>query len=196
MASLNHQQQQGLSLIEMLITALLGALILLAVGTSMSAITRTQTTIQDYEQVQDTLRFTTAFMGRKLRTAQGVSDFNRTEFTLNFSENPSPPTKTERFYWDATQNQLRFQDDDTLRDVVVAYDVVRLSFRYAQYHHEEEIVFVEYDEVDIAQPIIAVEMTMDLASRALPDQNIRHTHTQTMMLRNAFTKKSQPKQGE
>lgn len=194
MASLNHQQQQGLSLVEMLITVLLGALILLAVGTSMSAITRTQATIQGYEQVQDTLRFTTAFMGRSLRTAQEVSDFNRTEFTLNFSENP----KTERFYWDATQNQLRFQEDDgTLRDEVVAYDVVRLSFRYAQYHSnrpEEEIVFVEYDEVDIAQSIIAVEMTMDLASRAQPDQKMRHT--QTMMLRNAFTKKSQPKQGE
>lgn len=66
---MTHQQQQGFTLIELLVALAIGALLLMGIGSSIAAITQAQNLTRDYEQVQETLRFTTSLISRSLRTA-------------------------------------------------------------------------------------------------------------------------------
>lgn len=61
--------QQGFTLIELLVALAIGALLLAGLASSMAAITQAQNLTRDYEQVQETLRFTTNLISRSLRTA-------------------------------------------------------------------------------------------------------------------------------
>lgn len=63
------KQQQGFTLIELLVALAIGALLLMGIGSSIAAITQAQNLTRDYEQVQETLRFTTNLISRSLRTA-------------------------------------------------------------------------------------------------------------------------------
>lgn len=67
------RQQKGFSLIEMLVTLLLGAILMLALANTMSAVSRSQGLIDDYERIQETLRFTTSIISRSLRTAEHLT---------------------------------------------------------------------------------------------------------------------------
>lgn len=86
--------QQGLTLVEMLVTALVGALVLVAVGTSIGTITQTQSRIDAYEQAQETLRFTTSLLDTSLRTAKSVKQVKNKEITLNRAASGRLDSKT------------------------------------------------------------------------------------------------------
>lgn len=64
--------QHGFTLVELLVVMAIGALLLTAIVTSFSAILQTQSRVQAYDDLQDTLRFTTALMTRSLRSADRV----------------------------------------------------------------------------------------------------------------------------
>ena len=72
------ERQQGFTLIELLVTLVIGMVLLLALGASLTAITRSQQLVDDYEQIQETLRFTTAVMSRGLRSSQGILETSST----------------------------------------------------------------------------------------------------------------------
>ncbi|MDR9468853.1 prepilin-type N-terminal cleavage/methylation domain-containing protein [Marinospirillum sp.] len=70
----SRQANQGFSLVEMLVALALGALMMAGIASSFTAITQAQQLTRDYEQVQETLRFTTAMISRSLRTAEHLAN--------------------------------------------------------------------------------------------------------------------------
>uniref|UniRef100_UPI003A84418F PilW family protein n=1 Tax=Marinospirillum sp. TaxID=2183934 RepID=UPI003A84418F len=61
-----QDQQLGLGLVEMLVTALIGGILLVSIATAISAMTQTQNRIDEYERLQESLRFVIHLAGRSL----------------------------------------------------------------------------------------------------------------------------------
>ncbi|SFC37463.1 prepilin-type N-terminal cleavage/methylation domain-containing protein [Marinospirillum celere] len=181
--------QQGFTLIEMLVALALGALMMTGIAASFSAMTQTQSLTRDYEQIQETLRFTTSLISRSLRTAEELvnePDDNAPTDANQFSvrrvgddERRSCNGQTpdaefyETYYQPAGTNQLACRvsrvegtQQSWEGEEVIAYGISSFNLTCLAYSHEDEQRNTDYDacsDVDPAQ-VIAVKFMLTFDS--------------------------------
>lgn len=197
-----HESQQGFTLVELLVVMAIGALLLTAIVTSFSAILQTQSRVQGYEEVQETLRFTTALMTQSLRRAE-VTEVSDTSLTIKRTSAGSTrdclgnEVENNEYDWEETfttvgRTLVCEVDGDHLPDVVsevVAYEVESLSFQCAPYINTAPAVFDACGNFSGAvHRIIAVQINIELSLDATQTGLNDFEHIFTITLRRYLNK--------
>lgn len=205
-------RHQGFTLIEMLVALALGALMMAGIAASFSAITQTQNLTRDYEQIQETLRFTTSLISRSLRTADMLvhdPTENAPTDTNQFSvqrigdnerrscNGQTPDTDTEfyeTYYQPTGSNQLACRvsstdgsSPDWAGTEVIAYGIENFSLQCLLYDDSDELTEAEYVSCDgvVHDAVIAVKITLqfDAGEFARLESYPNHIFTATLRSR-------------
>lgn len=201
-----QDQQLGLGLVEMLVTALIGGILLVSIATAISAMTQTQNRIDEYERLQESLRFVIHLAGRSLRTAEELIEAQDNHLTIQRraekngvlactgKEMSRGKKWTERFALE--QGQLRCRVEQTgyaVTTETLAYDLAELGWRYAVYNVENEAQWVSADEITDPTAVIGVQMMIQFAESAVQQANRQHQpallhHQRVLVLRHALAR--------
>ncbi|WP_114417331.1 PilW family protein [Marinospirillum perlucidum] len=207
--------QQGFTLVEMLIALGLGALLMAGLASSMGAITRSQSLAQDYEQVQETLRFTTSLMSRSLRTAEelvnitGVAETTANQFSVlrqntsdRYSCNGDQPTGPfyETYYRVAASNQLvclvTAEDGGTYDwegSEILARGISGFSLTCLEYDASGEQVAADYEACTgvTHSSVIALDLSLSFAASYFNELDAYPNHGFVATLRSRLRECSQ-----
>lgn len=202
-------KQCGFTLIELLVTLLLASVLLLALGASMSAITRSQSLVDDYEEIQETLRFTTAILSRGLRsakyliedtedsqlelkrTARQDSDDNYITTACNGQKPDNGFIEVYKLSGSKLQCEVKEADISTpspnwVNEVTLAYGIKEIEFLCMPYDESSERDFLNLvDCSDDPKNVIAVKTTITFDKDELKqiDREISHSFVTTLRTR-------------
>ncbi|WP_404420082.1 type II secretion system protein J [Marinospirillum sp.] len=206
----SRQTNHGFSLVEMLVALALGALMMAGIASSFTAITQAQQLTRDYEQVQETLRFTTSLISRSLRTAEklvdetGVAETSNNRFSVERENaadrrscNGQTPTENfyETYYLDTASNQLvcrvsstNGSNPDWAGQEVIAYGIESFNLKCVLYDPRREITEDDNDYgpcsgiTDHAE-VIALKVTLEFDTGEFMQLESYPNHTFTATLR-------------
>lgn len=205
--------QKGFTLIELLISLGIGALFLAGLASSMAAIAHAQNLTRDYEQVQETLRFTTRLMARSLRTADNldikpaaISVASTKHFTVkreaksdlvvcNGKLVPAPAKFHETYYQPDGTNKLVCQVTNIEASSVnwegaetIAYGIDGFELECLGYDSKEQLTQTDYkscESVTITElnKVIAVKITLKFDAAEFKALTHHPEHIFTVALR-------------
>jgi len=206
----SRNQQRGFSLVEMLVALALGALMMAGIASSFSAITQAQQLTRDYEQVQETLRFTTSLISRSLRTAEKLVDkpadnapTDNNQFSVlrqgrhdRRSCNGQTPLPEEVLFYETyylnDSNQLVCEvtresggPQDWEGSEVIAYGIESFSLECLEYSDTDELTESDYVACDGAThaEVIALKITLEFDTGEFMRLESYPDHTFTATLR-------------
>ncbi|SFX32624.1 PilW family protein [Marinospirillum alkaliphilum] len=182
MLATNAKPQQGFTLVELLVALAVGALLLTGIASSIAAITRAQTTVRAYEDIQETLRFASGMMQRSIRAAQQVASVSATQVTLSRVSGGNTldchgATRAANATWTETylinSNNLECRLDNDTSGVIVAFGVSALALECALHSSaaydssDWEDGIIEYESCGsvTAGNVIGLNATLTLTAR-------------------------------
>lgn len=190
------KSQKGFTLVEQLLAIGLGALLLVGVASSITAISRAQNLIRDYSHVQEALNFATSSLGRSARTANQVKVYedNITNesgllFNAYFLEGNNSKTcidkEADNTYveiYSIENNNLVCEvitsegDYDWEGKEILVYGVSDFKFKCAKYDPNNKIEFSACESMVDDDDIIAVQVDLILDTNYLLEitENINH----------------------
>lgn len=185
-------RQEGFTLIELLVAMAIGAMLMSALGATVSAISRSQTLIRDYENIQETLRFTTILMTRSLRSAQKVKSLTGTEVAVEL--NGSAPsclgtyqngdTWAERYFLQGGNLRCEVDGNDS---EVIAFGVESMQLDCVDYEESKNGVS-EFGNMNCegatADQVIALRIRLTLNAAEMNQINTSFEHYFTVALKN------------
>lgn len=202
------QKQQGFTLVELLVAMAIGALLLMGIASSIAAITQAQNLTRDYEQVQETLRFTTTLISRSLRTAEELvnettSNAATTNNQLSLKRNPSPGRLAcngeepdadfyETYFQPANTSQLacRVASTDSSTpswegEEIIAYGISNFSVKCLIYDHSKQLMKDDYDPcAGVSHDrVAAIRITVSFDNTTFKKLNTYPDHVFTATLR-------------
>ncbi|MBE0505726.1 MAG: prepilin-type N-terminal cleavage/methylation domain-containing protein [Marinospirillum sp.] len=200
---MSNNRQQGFTLIELLVALAIGALLLMGIASSIAAITQAQNLTRDYEQVQETLRFTTSLISRSLRTAEVLANdtANNATTTNNqlsvkrmgaagrlscIGEEPSEGVEFfETYYQPAGTNHLACRVGATTE--IIAYDISSFELKCLIYHHVDQQMLAHYEDCAGATHAEVIAVRVKLAFDATEFRRLEgysdHVFTATLRSR-------------
>lgn len=167
---MSNNRQQGFTLIELLVALAIGAMLLMGIGSSIAAITQAQNLTRDYEQIQETLRFTTSLISRSLRTAVELTNdmandaattnsqfsvertaeagrlaCNGEEPDANFYETYFQPANTNQLACRVASTDIVNPNPSWATTEIIAYGISAIQLSCLIYYHEDPRMEDDYD---------------------------------------------------
>lgn len=208
------KNQKGFTLVEQLLALGLGALLLVGVASSITAISRAQNLIRDYSHVQEALNFATSSLTRSARTANQVGIYEdniNNESGLLFNKYLSGGNESKTCIdkeadfsyieiYSIKNNNLVCEvlkgegDYDWEGNEVLVYGVSDFKFKCAKYDSSNKIEFLSCDSIVDDDDIIAVQVDLILDTNYFLEitENINHSFTiyLTSLHQNLINKRS------
>ena len=202
----NKAKQEGFTLVELLITLALGALLMAGIATSVSAITRVQNLTQDYGNLYESLSFIASSLARSTRGAEKVNaTSSNTQLSITINSNADRETQSCL----AKKMQQNFTETYSLVDnklvceveyatggstvnqsEVIAFGVKDLSFECAEsVSGTDKLIEFKACEETTLDEVIAVRVELILDKKEFLEIEKDFEYNSTFYLRSKYTTK-------
>src|SRR3954469_16150947 len=145
----SSRRATGFSLVELMISMALVAMLTLALLTSYVFIARGDRSLQNYGDMNAQARKLLEQLGEDLRAATDVTNFTATSLTLTVPTNVTATT-TQDVIWDFNSITGRVTRQDATSTATMAQDVQTFAFYYANSNNVQTASLVEVKQVQLS----------------------------------------------